>query len=102
MKGEDNRLKTPEPQRPDGGGAKGEDSVSSVSLELITEEYASRRFKTSESIHSISTNFFDLKEMGAITQLCPPSKASKVKVHTPLGLNPSPRASPEALRRPGS
>ena len=42
-------------------------------LELISEEYASRIFKTSESVHFKSKEN-DLKEMGAITHLCPPSK----------------------------
>ncbi|MBW0574743.1 hypothetical protein O181_114458 [Austropuccinia psidii MF-1] len=32
----------PEPQRPDGGGAEGEASVSSVSLELMAKEWCSR------------------------------------------------------------
>ncbi|MBW0594192.1 hypothetical protein O181_133907 [Austropuccinia psidii MF-1] len=90
----------PEPQRADGSGAEGEDSVSSVSLELITEEYECRRFNMSESVHSKSKEI-DLKEMGAITHLCP-LKASKVRIHTPLGLNSSPRASPATLGRPGS
>ncbi|MBW0581835.1 hypothetical protein O181_121550 [Austropuccinia psidii MF-1] len=83
MEGEDNRLKTPEPQRTDSGSAEGEDSVSSVSLELITEEYASRRFNISESSHSNSkTN--TLKEMGH-NSIMPPLKASKVKIQDPIG-----------------
>ncbi|MBW0580820.1 hypothetical protein O181_120535 [Austropuccinia psidii MF-1] len=71
MEGEDNQLKTAEPKRTDGGGAEGEDSVSSVSLELIAEEYASRRFKTSESVHSKSKKI-DLKEMGPYLIYAPP------------------------------
>ncbi|MBW0564719.1 hypothetical protein O181_104434 [Austropuccinia psidii MF-1] len=51
MEGEDNQRKMAEPQRTDGGGAEGEYSVSSVSFKLITEEYASRRFNMSESVH---------------------------------------------------
>ncbi|MBW0570298.1 hypothetical protein O181_110013 [Austropuccinia psidii MF-1] len=83
MEGEDNQLKTPEPQRTDGGSAEGEDSVSSVSLELITEEYASRRFNMSESAHSKSkTN--DLKEMGH-NSIMPHLKASKVRIQEPFG-----------------
>ncbi|MBW0569672.1 hypothetical protein O181_109387 [Austropuccinia psidii MF-1] len=90
----------PEPQRTDSGGAEGGDSVSSVSLELITEEYASRRFKTSESINSISKKLTSRK--WGHNSIMPPLKASKVRIHTPLRLNSSPRASPATLGRPGS
>ncbi|MBW0567668.1 hypothetical protein O181_107383 [Austropuccinia psidii MF-1] len=83
MEGEDNLRNTPEPQITDGCGEEGEDSVSSVILELITEVYASRRFKMSELVHFKSKEI-DLKEMGAITNLCP-LKASKVRIQDPFG-----------------
>ncbi|MBW0584685.1 hypothetical protein O181_124400 [Austropuccinia psidii MF-1] len=67
----------PEPQRTDGGSAEGKDSVISVSLELITEEYASRRFKTSESVHSKSKKPLP-QGNGAITHLFPPSKPLRI------------------------
>ncbi|MBW0509333.1 hypothetical protein O181_049048 [Austropuccinia psidii MF-1] len=41
----------PEPWRTDGDGAEGEYSVISVSLELMTKEYASRRLKESDLNH---------------------------------------------------
>ncbi|MBW0494897.1 hypothetical protein O181_034612 [Austropuccinia psidii MF-1] len=83
MEGEENKLKIPEPQMKDGGSAEGEYSVSSVSLDLITEEYASRRFNMSESAHSKS-NTNDLKEVGH-NSIMPHLKASRVKIQDPFG-----------------
>ncbi|MBW0520677.1 hypothetical protein O181_060392 [Austropuccinia psidii MF-1] len=48
----------------DGGGTEGEYSVSSVTLELMTKEYASRRFKASEVNHFKPKKNDDLKEVG--------------------------------------
>ncbi|MBW0530511.1 hypothetical protein O181_070226 [Austropuccinia psidii MF-1] len=78
------RVKTPEPQRKDGGGTEGEDSVSSVSLELITEEYASRRFNTSESVHFQKKETMTSRKWGH-NSIMDPLKASKVKIQDPFG-----------------
>ncbi|MBW0569707.1 hypothetical protein O181_109422 [Austropuccinia psidii MF-1] len=40
-----NQLRMPEPERTDSGSREGEDSVSLVSLELITRDYGSRRIQ---------------------------------------------------------
>ncbi|MBW0489678.1 hypothetical protein O181_029393 [Austropuccinia psidii MF-1] len=84
MEGEDNPLKTPEPQRTDGGGTEGEDSVSSVSLELIAEEYASRRFNMSESVHFQQNKFMTSRKWGH-NSIMAPLKASKVMIQDPFG-----------------
>ncbi|MBW0463048.1 hypothetical protein O181_002763 [Austropuccinia psidii MF-1] len=41
--GEANRLRMPEPQSTDGGGTEGDNSVSSVSLELMTKDLFKQR-----------------------------------------------------------
>ncbi|MBW0512658.1 hypothetical protein O181_052373 [Austropuccinia psidii MF-1] len=41
-----NQLRKPEPERTDSGSREGEDSVSLVSLELITRDYGSRRIQS--------------------------------------------------------
>ncbi|MBW0575753.1 hypothetical protein O181_115468 [Austropuccinia psidii MF-1] len=88
MEGEDNQLKTPEPQITDGGSAEGEDSVISVSLKLIAEEYASRRFKI-QNQSTPNQKKLTSRKWGH-NSFMPPLKASKVRIHTPLGLNSSP------------
>ncbi|MBW0486575.1 hypothetical protein O181_026290 [Austropuccinia psidii MF-1] len=42
----------PEPQRTDGGGAEGEESVSSVSLKLMAKELCNRRIQCFRILHS--------------------------------------------------
>ncbi|MBW0517521.1 hypothetical protein O181_057236 [Austropuccinia psidii MF-1] len=83
MEGEANQLRMPEPQTKEGGIAEGEDSVSSVSLELMTKKYASRRFNTSESVHFNSKTMYSRK--WGHTSMMTPLKASKVKIQDPFG-----------------
>ncbi|MBW0546695.1 hypothetical protein O181_086410 [Austropuccinia psidii MF-1] len=83
MEVEANQLRTPEPQRTEGGIAEGEDSASSVSLELMTKKYARRRFKTSESVHFKSKPMTSRK--WGHNSIMPHLKASEVKIQDPLG-----------------
>ncbi|MBW0486992.1 hypothetical protein O181_026707 [Austropuccinia psidii MF-1] len=59
----------PEPQRTDIGGTEGEDSVSSVSLELVTKGYASRRI---QGVRLCTSSLKNHQVCGAITQLMAP------------------------------
>ncbi|MBW0503957.1 hypothetical protein O181_043672 [Austropuccinia psidii MF-1] len=57
----------PEPQRKDGGRAEGEDSVSSVSLELMPRDYGAEKFNPSDFAH---------QGCGAITHFMARSRSS--------------------------
>ncbi|MBW0508531.1 hypothetical protein O181_048246 [Austropuccinia psidii MF-1] len=60
----------PEPQSTDGGSAEGEVSVSSISLELMTKYYASRRIQDVRIMHFKRENF--VKEVGTLLNYGPP------------------------------
>ncbi|MBW0575828.1 hypothetical protein O181_115543 [Austropuccinia psidii MF-1] len=76
----------PEPQRTDGGSAKGEESVSSVSLELMAKELYSRRIHCIRILHSNAEDF--INEPG-----------HKPAMALNLGPNPSPKTFPAMLRK---
>ncbi|MBW0589473.1 hypothetical protein O181_129188 [Austropuccinia psidii MF-1] len=75
----------PEPQRTDGGGA-GEESVSSVSLELMAKDCAGRRIQGIRMMHSKPENF--INEDGHNPVIAPQ-----------IGPNQSPKTSPSTLGR---
>ncbi|MBW0535380.1 hypothetical protein O181_075095 [Austropuccinia psidii MF-1] len=72
----------PEPQRTDGGGAEGEESVSSVSLELMAKEFCRRRIQCIRILHSNPEDV--LIESGQKPD---------------MGPNPSPKTFPAILRK---
>ncbi|MBW0495165.1 hypothetical protein O181_034880 [Austropuccinia psidii MF-1] len=90
----------PEPKSTDGGGAEGEDEVSSVGLELMTKILCKQ--KNSRNQNNALKFWKMYQGSGAITQLWPPSKSSKMNIQGPLGFKSPRRTSPSALGRSGS
>ncbi|MBW0512763.1 hypothetical protein O181_052478 [Austropuccinia psidii MF-1] len=74
----------PAPQSTEGDGAEGEDSMSSVSLELMTKDLCKQKNLRHQNNALKASKHSSRKWV--IPQLWPPSKSSKVKVLVLLGL----------------
>ncbi|MBW0538124.1 hypothetical protein O181_077839 [Austropuccinia psidii MF-1] len=84
----------PEPQRTDIGGTEREDSVSSVSLELMTKDYARRRI---QGVRLCTSSVKNHQVCGAITQFMDPSSSSMWGSKALLGPNHQSRTSPSNM-----